>query len=515
MNIPINIETLLTGKVVESERIEFKKGWNPSAIMRTVAAFANDFENLGSGYIVVGIEEDNGMPKRPVYGFPPEQFDQLQKEMIGYCNLIYPPYFPRLSLEEIDGKYVVLIWATAGSHRPYEVPKDILAKHKEKEYYIRKYSSTIKVNAEQKQELFSLAAKVPFDDRVNTSVGVDELNYALMREHLFETGSKLFADSTSMSAIEVAGYLNLTQGPPELLLPKNVGLLMFTENPKKYFSGAQIDIVEFPEGVGSKQFNEKIFEGPIQKQLKNAISYIKASVVKNKVVKHSDRAEADNFANYPMEAIEETLSNAVYHRDYELPNPIEVRILPESIEIISYSGVDPSLKQADFDSGKVRSRRYRNRRIGEFLKELQLTEGRETGIPTIKNALVRNGSGPAIFDTDEPRRSYFYVEIPIHPAFLVPETEEAEQEKSSGKSSEKSWVIIKQKLGDRLGDKLGKNEWKILELIYEDDTISIVRMADILGISTTAIENNINKLKNRMLIERIGSPHGGKWQINE
>lgn len=43
--------------------------------MRTVGAFANDFENLGSGYIVVGIEEENGMPKPPVYGFPTEDFD--------------------------------------------------------------------------------------------------------------------------------------------------------------------------------------------------------------------------------------------------------------------------------------------------------------------------------------------------------------------------------------------------------------------------------------------------------
>ncbi|RKX17219.1 MAG: hypothetical protein DRP35_11320, partial [Candidatus Zixiibacteriota bacterium] len=101
MNIPINIEKLLSGTVVESERIEYKKGWNPKPIMQTVATFANDFENLGSGYIVIGIEEENGMPQRPVYGFPPKMFDKVQKEMIGYCNLIRPPYFPRLSLEKV------------------------------------------------------------------------------------------------------------------------------------------------------------------------------------------------------------------------------------------------------------------------------------------------------------------------------------------------------------------------------------------------------------------------------
>ena len=46
MHIPINIETLLDGKVVETERIEYKRSWNPASIMRTISAFANDFENF-------------------------------------------------------------------------------------------------------------------------------------------------------------------------------------------------------------------------------------------------------------------------------------------------------------------------------------------------------------------------------------------------------------------------------------------------------------------------------------
>lgn len=51
MSILINIEDLLSGQLVEGTRMEFKKGWNPKSIMRSVCAFANDFENEGSGYI--------------------------------------------------------------------------------------------------------------------------------------------------------------------------------------------------------------------------------------------------------------------------------------------------------------------------------------------------------------------------------------------------------------------------------------------------------------------------------
>ncbi len=419
MNIPINIETLLAGKVVESERIEFKKGWNPKTIMRTVSAFANDFENLGSGYIVVGIDEDNGMPKRPVFGFSPEQFDRVQKEMLNYCNLIRPAYFPRLSLEEIDGKHVLLIWVTAGSNRPYESPKDVTSRNKEYVYYIRRYSNTVQANQEQKQELFSLTANIPFDDRLNTKAVMDDISSSLILQHLKETGSRFYKESLKLPHNEVCLQMNLAEGPMEHIFPKNVGLLMFNEHPEKFFPSTQISLVEFPEGVAGKEFIEKNFTGTIQQQLKDAMSYLKSQVIKSKTVKIEGKAQSKTFVNYPFEAIEEALANAVYHKNYEIREPIEVRVLPNAIEIISFGGPDPSIRVNDLDKGIIRARRYRNRRIGEFLKELNLTEGKGTGIPTIKRALENNDSPPAKYDTDGDDRRFFLIEIPMHPEFIA------------------------------------------------------------------------------------------------
>ncbi len=51
----LNIEDLLSARTVESERIEYKEGWNPDAIYRSICAFANDFDNIGGGYILVGV----------------------------------------------------------------------------------------------------------------------------------------------------------------------------------------------------------------------------------------------------------------------------------------------------------------------------------------------------------------------------------------------------------------------------------------------------------------------------
>ena len=57
-----------------------------------------------------------------------------------------------------------------------------------------------------------------------------------------------------------------------------------------------------------------------------------------------------------------------------------------------------------------------NRRLGDYLKELQLSEGRATGIPTIQDELRKNGSEPARIETDE-GRTYFLIEIPCRERF--------------------------------------------------------------------------------------------------
>ena len=68
MELEIDVEDLLSKRRLESDRIEFKTGWNPDDIYHSVCAFANDYNNDGGGYIVVGVEEENGVAKRPVKG---------------------------------------------------------------------------------------------------------------------------------------------------------------------------------------------------------------------------------------------------------------------------------------------------------------------------------------------------------------------------------------------------------------------------------------------------------------
>jgi ATP-dependent DNA helicase RecG len=76
--LPINLADLLRQRTVEGDRIEYKAGWNPDPILRTLCAFANDFENLGGGYIVIGQDCDrDGQPIFPPAGLEANQLDKI------------------------------------------------------------------------------------------------------------------------------------------------------------------------------------------------------------------------------------------------------------------------------------------------------------------------------------------------------------------------------------------------------------------------------------------------------
>jgi ATP-dependent DNA helicase RecG len=93
--LPINLNDLLRQRTVEGDRIEYKAGWNPDPIIRTVCAFANDFENLGGGYVVIGQDCDaNGLPVFPPVGLPDNQLDKIQQELLAALPVDSAALFP-------------------------------------------------------------------------------------------------------------------------------------------------------------------------------------------------------------------------------------------------------------------------------------------------------------------------------------------------------------------------------------------------------------------------------------
>ncbi|MCL2148504.1 MAG: putative DNA binding domain-containing protein [Methanomassiliicoccaceae archaeon] len=419
MPLPINIKELIEQRIVESARIEYKSSWNPEPIIHTICAFANDIDNWGGGYIVLGVEDDNGAPKLPLKGLSKREIDEINKGLLQKCNTIEPRYIPVVEQTQYNGKEVMVIWAPGGNDRPYRCPIDFPADGKkaksEKAHYIRKTSNTIRANENDTRELFSIASDIPFDDRVNWNAGMEKLRHPLISNFLYEVGSGLYERSQDMSITALAESMRISAGTQESTRPLNVGLMFFNERPDDFFRYARIEVVDKPDPTGDGMV-EKVFTGPLDRQLKDALAFISNYVMKEKILKHSDRAESDRISNYPFAAVEEILANAVYHKSYQVAEPITIVFTPDGMEVTSCPGPDRSISDDDLRRCRLVAKRTRNRRIGDFLKELRLVEGRNTGVPRILREAERNGSDPPVFETDA-ERSYLTVYLPVHRAF--------------------------------------------------------------------------------------------------
>lgn len=456
MSLPINVEDLILERVVESTRLDYKKGFDPNAVIHSICAFANDIDNTGGGYIIIGIEEENGKPKIPVQGINDNEIDKILKDLIGYCNQIEPRYLPIVEPIKFQNKNLIIIWAPAGYGRPYKVPENLFVKSM-KRYFIRKMNSTIIAKTEEERELFYISTDIPFDDRPNLTATIEDIDISLLRKHLYDSNSDLYEYSLKMNTLEIAQSMQLITGPDEAIRPRNIALLMFNENPEKFFRGARIEVVDIPNPTGEEMV-EKIFTGPIQRQLKDALLYIKNYVLKEKIYKFNDKAEALRVFNYPYRAIEELLTNAVYHKAYTVNEPITIRITPNELEITSFPGMDRSITDQNIKDFKIRGRIYRNRRIGDFFKELKLTEGRNTGIPNALVALKENRSPAPIFEMDSDRR-YLSVILKCNEAFI----NDISIEKVSKKRLSKEEIKM-----------------KVLELLKEED-LSLREIAKKMG----------------------------------
>ena len=150
----------------------------------------------------------------------------------------------------------------------------------------------------------------------------------------------------------------------------------------------------------------------------------------------------------------------------------------------------------------LRSRRYRNRRLGEFLKELDLTEGRATGIPTIQDELKSNGSPKATIETDE-ERTYFLIDIPCHPEFIKEKV-----------------VLNKDFIKDFIKEnrlQISERQEIILEMVAMDPTLSAKAISEKISektdVTAGTIENDIAKLKRLGILKREGGRKDGTWVI--
>lgn len=415
--LPINVQTLLERSRIESHRIELRTVWDADTvgwqILKTICAFANDHYNLNGGYVVIDVDDADGQAASATSGISRQKMREAQQWIREHCSCLDPAYAPILSAEVVGGRDLLVVWAPASDLRPHRAPDGAYGSLK---YWIRQGSET--VDAQQRgvlRHLIEPAARVPWDNRRGFDASMADLREERVREYLRDVRSGLGDIS---STADICRRMQITRQVDNQEVPRNVGLLFFAEDPTAWFHGAKIEVVRFVEDqVGDVQ-EERAFKGPLADQLRDCLRHLQG-LSETHLVKDTGGPQARRWVSYPLDAVRESLVNAVCHRSYQPdnPDPTKVYLYPDRMEIISYPGPAPGIDADHLLPGAaVPHVPARNQRVGEFLKELGLAEGRLTGIRKVFQALQDNGSPTPKFDFDS-SRSYFRATLPAHPEF--------------------------------------------------------------------------------------------------
>ena len=419
--LPINITDLLNGRT-ESARLEFKASWDPETtghqVVRTVCAFANDFQSLGGGYVVIGVSEPESADKERITGLSEQDIDAAQKWLRGRCRGdIKPGYTPIFSPEVIAGRSVLVVRAAASQDGPHRaIDRRTHGKREPRwRFWIRVGAET--VDAEANGHLTALLEKgaLPWDNQAAQAAQLDDLREATVREYLHDVRSALREQPDAATAYR---HMDITVPANNHEIPRNVGLLFFSDDPRRWFAGARIVVAQFAADRAGEVQSERVFRGPLPAQLRDCLRHLEG-LAHSHVQKQREHSRVRGWVSYPLPALREAVVNAVYHRSYrpETMEPTKICLYPDRVEVISYPGPVSGIEQHHLaPDASMPPVGARNPRVGEFLKSLGLAEGWRTGVPNMYRAMAENGSPQPRFDFD---RGWFRATLPAHPEYAA------------------------------------------------------------------------------------------------
>ena len=405
--LPINVDDLLRGRSIESVRVEFKAGWNPDTtgfqVLKTICAFANDHQNLNGGYVVIGVCE-GGQGLRPPRGLSRRQARRRSRGGSGRrCTALRPSYTPILSPEILDGRDVLVVWAPASEDRPHRAPDEPAAGARWK-YWIRFGSETVDAEAGgQLESLLEQTERMPWDDHVSApSADRRPAVKQGARDSLHDVRSTLRDEP---DAGTIFRRMRITAPVNDHEVPRNVGLLIFSDDPERWSPGARIEVVHLRHIARARYCPN------VSSAARSTRSSGRACVISRDC--HKPTSGRNGIA--AMSAAGSAIRCRRCVRCWSTPSTIAAigpsvteldqgRYVPRSDGGHQLSGpvagIEPLHLAPDASVPPIPPR---NRRVGEFLKQLGLAEAWWTGLPLEYRSMEENGSPVPRFDFDSSR----------------------------------------------------------------------------------------------------------------
>ena len=490
---------ILTG---EGYRIEFKK-----ALDKTLIEEACAFANSSGGCILMGVADD-----KTITGI--DTSNRFRSQIQDLLSRLQP----KLDMTVEVKKNLILIHVPEGEEKPYGCPRG---------FFMRVGANSQKMTRNEIISFFKKEGRIHFEELINEKANFEE-----------DFDPKAFKHFLKLSGISpIIKQDTLLQNLDCLSSDKkftNLGVLFFAKDIDFIMNYALVDCVLFRGTDKVKILDRKQYKGNLLENIESALAFVQRHIDTEYVI--TGRPRREEIPDYPETALRETIVNAVCHRDYfERRCHVVVEVFTDRVEIYNPGGLPSGLDPKKFGTKSV----PRNLLITSMLHRVNYIERAGTGIGRIKSALAKHKKKIDLdiqYSNDDLFYSVIFRKKGLEGATrkgLVETTRKGLVEsarKGLVESARKGLVETTRKglvettrkglaesarkgLVETTRKGLAGTQFKILEMMTQKPTVSKHKIAESIGISSTAVDKNIDVLKRKGLLKRIGPDKGGYWKV--
>lgn len=265
----------------------------------------------------------------------------------------------------------------------------------------------------------------------------------------------------------------------------NAAMLLFSSDPEKWQLGAYTKIGYF-ESDADLLYQDEV-HGSLLEQIDRIVELVYLKYMKAKITYEGMQRIERYFV--PEAALREALLNALCHSNHSLGIPIQISVYEDKLYIANIGRLPENWTIKNLMS-KHASKPF-NPNIAHVFYLAGFIESWGRGIEKICNACR---------DDDVPQPEYTINPEDIMIKFTAPEDRIVRT--SSGRVTEK------------VTEKVTDDEQKILSLLLEDPAYTYKTLSEKLDVSRKTVSARLKSLKEKGLIQRIGSDTKGYWEIH-
>ena len=446
----------------EGYRTEFKERLTAN-LDREMVAFAN----ASGGRLFLGISDDG-----KISGI--EIDNKLKSQVQDIANNCDPAI--KIQLEAY--KNILVINVREGADKPYRCTSG---------FYTRTGPNAQKLSRDQIVNFIQAEGKIRYDELMKRNFTQKDIDQAKL-EHFLE----LARISPVLDKPLLYKNLGIGEVQEGKVFFNNLAVLFFAKNLQNIYYHTVVTCALYQGVEKAVVLDRKDYNSDLIANVDLAMTFIKQYLPLR--YQFTGELARKEIPELPYEALREALINAVVHRDYfEKGANVIVEIFADRIEITNPGGLVKGLTPENF--GKISM--LRNPGIANLFQRIDYIEKMGTGIERIRLALKTAKVAPVQYEFN-----------PVYVKAVFPRPKDKTPKIQGTKQGENG-----EKVGRKWGENISRNESSILDEIVNDPNVTTKIMSDKIGIGTTAVENNLKKLKEKEMLRRVGPDKGGHWEI--